>query len=144
MDEVVELRREVQALRDALEVMRSSLESEPGLRLIQIAHLTPAERLLLGVLIRRRRATKDQLMTALYCHRPDNEPCSKIIDTCICKMRRKLKPHGIEIKTIWCAGYEIPLDSIKRIKAMVAADGSALETGGCSARADKGKSCRGG
>jgi two-component system cell cycle response regulator CtrA len=134
MDEVVELRREVQALRDALEAMRSSLESEPGLKLIQIAHLTHTERLLLGILIRRRRVTKDQLMTALYCHRPDNEPCAKIIDTYICKIRKKLKPHGIEIKTVWCAGYEIPLDSIERIKAMIAAaDGSALGPEGCSA-----------
>jgi len=134
MDQVVELRHEVQALRDALEAMRSSLESEPGLKLIQIAHLTHTERLVLGILIRRRRVTKDQLMTALYCHRPDNEPCAKIIDTYICKIRKKLKPHGIEIKTVWCAGYEIPLDSIERIKAMIAAaDGSALETGGCSA-----------
>jgi DNA-binding response OmpR family regulator len=134
MDEVVELRREMQALRDALEDMRSSLEREPGLKLIQIAHLTPTERLLLGILIRRRRVTKDQLMTALYCDRPDNEPCAKIIDTFICKMRRKLEPHGIEIKTVWNAGYEIPLDSIERIKAMIAgADGSALETGGCLA-----------
>ena len=134
MDEVVELRHEVQALRDALEAMRSSLESEPGLKLIQIAHLTHTERLVLGILIRRRRVTKDQLMTALYCHRPDNEPCPKIIDVMVCKIRKKLKPHGIVIKTIWSTGYEIPLDSIERIKAMIAAaDGSALETGGCSA-----------
>ena len=128
MDEVVELRREVQALRDTLEAMRSSLESEPGLKLIQIAHLTRAERLLLGILIRRRRATRDQLMTALYCHRPDTEPCAKIIDTYICKIRKKLKPHGIEIKTVWCAGYEIPLDSLERIKAMIAATQPALTT----------------
>src|SRR5215469_13788520 len=122
MDEVVELRREMQALRDALEAMRSSLEREPGLKLIQIAHLTHTERQLLDILIRRRRVTKDQLMTALYCHRPDNEPGTKIIDTYICKIRKKLKPHGIEIKTVWCEGYEIPLDSIERIKAMIAAD----------------------
>ena len=134
MDEVVELRHEVQALRDALEAMRSALESEPGLKLIQIAYLTHTERLVLGILIRRRRVTKEQLMTALYCHRPDNEPCAKIIDVMICKIRKKLKPHGIEIKTIWYEGYEIPLGSIERIKAMIAAaDGSALETGGCSA-----------
>src|SRR5215472_9340353 len=136
MYEVVELRlrREVQALCDALEAMRSSLKSEPGLKLIQIAHLTHAERQLLGILIRRRRVTKDQLMTALYCHRPDNEPGAKIIDTYICKIRKKLKPYGIEIKTLWCAGYEMPLDSIERVKAMIAAaDGSALLPGECSA-----------
>ena len=114
--------------------MRSSLESEPDLKLIQIAHLTHTERLVLGILIRRRRVTKDQLMTALYCHRPDNEPCPKIIDVMICKIRKKLKPHGNVIKTIWCEGYEIPLGSIERIKAMIAAaDSAALETGGCSA-----------
>ena len=134
MDQVVELRHEVQALRDALEAMRSSLESEPGLKLIQIAYLTHTERLVLGILTRRRRVTKDQLMTALYCHRPDNEPCAKIIDTYICKIRKKLKPHGIEIKTLWCAGYEIPTDSLERIKAMIAAaDGSALVPGECPA-----------
>jgi hypothetical protein len=99
-----------------------------GNKLIQIAHLTRTDRLLLGILIRHRRATRDQLMTALLCHRADDEPCAKIFDTYICKIRKKLKPHGIEIKTVWCAGYEIPLDSLERIKAMIAATQPALTT----------------
>ena len=32
----------------------------------------------------------------------------KIIDVWICKMRKKLRPYGIEVKTAWGAGYEIP------------------------------------
>ena len=31
----------------------------------------------------------------------------KIVDVFICKIRRKLKPHGIEIKTIWGCGYQM-------------------------------------
>jgi hypothetical protein len=51
----------------------------------------------------------------------------------VLRMRNNQR-HQPSDSTVWCAGYEIPLDSIERIKAMIAAAaGSALETGGCPA-----------
>jgi DNA-binding response OmpR family regulator len=121
MSELIELRREVEALRDALEAMRGALASDAGLKIIEIGKLTLSERLLLGLLMRRHRATKDQMMTMLYADRPDDEPTSKILDTMICKMRKKLKPHGVEIRTIHGAGYELPPASREIIKALMGA-----------------------
>ena len=111
MSELFALRREVEALRDALEAMRGALE---------LAKLTYSERMLLGLLMRRHRVTKDQMMTMLYADRPDEEPDSKILDVMICKMRKKLSPHGVEIRTIHGAGYELPSTSREKIKALMA------------------------
>ena len=120
MSELFALRREVEALRDALEAMRGALASDAGVKIIELAKLTYNERMLLGLLMRRHRATKDQMMTMLYADRPDEEPDSKILDVMICKMRKKLRPHGVEIRTILGAGYELPSTSREKIKALMA------------------------
>ena len=120
MSELFALRREVEALRDALEAMRGALTSDAGVKIIELAKLTYSERMLLGLLMRRHRVTKDQMMTMLYADRPDEEPDSKILDVMICKMRKKLSPHGVEIRTIHGAGYELPPTSREKIKALMA------------------------
>ena len=120
MSELFALRREVEALRDALEAMRGALASDAGVKIIELAKLTYSERMLLGLLMRRHRATKDQMMTMLYADRPDEEPDSKILDVMICKMRKELRPHGVEIRTILGAGYELPSTSREKIKALMA------------------------
>ena len=120
MSELFALRREVEALRDALEAMRGALASDAGVKIIELAKLTYSERMLLGLLMRRHRATKDQMMTMLYADRPDEEPDSKILDVMICKMRKKLSPYGVEIRTIHGAGYELTPTSREKIKALMA------------------------
>ena len=120
MSELFALRREVEALRDALEAMRGALASDAGVKIIELAKLTYSERMLLGLLMRRHRATKDQMMTMLYADRPDEEPDSKILDVMICKMHKKLSPHGVEIRTIHGAGYELTPTSREKIKALMA------------------------
>jgi len=120
MGELIALRREVEALRDALEAMRGALASDAAIKIIELAKLTYSERMLLGLLMRRHRVTKDQMMTMLYADRPDEEPGSKILDVMICKMRKKLSPHGVEIRTIHGAGYELPPTSREKIKALMA------------------------
>jgi hypothetical protein len=51
---------------------------------------------------------KEHLHGALYYRRPDvDAPEQKICDTLICKLRKHLEPHGVEIRTVWGAGYQI-------------------------------------
>jgi two-component system cell cycle response regulator CtrA len=119
MAELIALRREVEALRDALEAMCGALAADAGLKIIEVAKLTFSERLLLGLLMRRQRATKEQMMTVLYADRPDDEPGSKILEVMICKMRKKLSPHGVEICTIRGAGYKLTPTSREKIKALM-------------------------
>ncbi|MEO0449078.1 MAG: helix-turn-helix domain-containing protein [Pseudomonadota bacterium] len=46
----------------------------------------------------------------------------KIVDVIICKIRKKLKPYGIEIKTIWGCGYQMEKDSADRFYELTYAE----------------------
>jgi len=75
-----------------------------------IMALTSSEEKMLGFLMKRERATKAQLMDALYSDRVtvDEEPSLKIVDVFICKIRKKVAKFGIEIQTHWGLGYSLP------------------------------------
>jgi two-component system cell cycle response regulator CtrA len=71
--------------------------------------LTGQETRVFSVLVGRAVATKGAIMAALYSDRADEdadvEP--KIVDVFICKIRKKLKPFGITIQTVWGQGYSL-------------------------------------
>ena len=69
--------------------------------------LTQSEARVFAHLTTREQATKQSIMLAMYSDRIDIEPEIKIVDVFICRMRKKLKPFGIEILTIWGAGYAL-------------------------------------
>lgn len=69
--------------------------------------LTGKECALLGILMKRDTCTKQQIMSGLYAIGPDEEPEVKIVDVFVCKMRKKLKPFGIEVDTVWGQGYRL-------------------------------------
>ncbi len=56
--------------------------------------------------------------TLLYGARPDcDQPQPKVMDVQVCKLRRKMKPHGVKIKTRWGQGWLMPKDSKDLIRA---------------------------
>jgi hypothetical protein len=71
------------------------------------------------VLMKRDEADKDVLhyviesQRSLRRSRPDNPETTdpKMVDVVVCNLRRRLKPYGIEIKTIWGHGYYLDDDS---------------------------------
>ncbi|MBB3963513.1 helix-turn-helix domain-containing protein [Rhizobium metallidurans] len=69
--------------------------------------LTPLEARVFSHLTTRDQASKQSIMLAMYSDRIDVEPEIKIVDVFVCKMRKKLKPFGIEILTLWGAGYSL-------------------------------------
>lgn len=69
--------------------------------------LTQSEARVFSHLTTREQATKQSIMLAMYSDRIDVEPEMKIVDVFVCKMRKKLKPFGIEIITVWGAGYAL-------------------------------------
>jgi two-component system cell cycle response regulator CtrA len=93
-----ELEERVRQLEDAL---------SPSAVLIPIEwRLTTSEARMFAHLTTKPQCSKDSLMAALYGLKPDDdEPEVKIVDVFVCKMRRKLKPFGVEIVTIWGQGY---------------------------------------
>lgn len=74
--------------------------------------LTQQETRVFGTLVNREVATKDAVMAALYSDRAgaEGEVEPKIVDVFVCKIRKKLKPFGIEIRTVWGQGYALKAD----------------------------------
>lgn len=68
---------------------------------------TRQQSLVLGLLLRRPEVTKDQLHQAIERDRSGGkEPTSaKLVDVLVCILRRKLKPYGFTVKTMWGHGY---------------------------------------
>jgi hypothetical protein len=69
-------------------------------------NLTPAESRLVGALLVRADCTKDALHVAM-AENGDPTSAIKTVDVVVCKVRKKLRKHGIEITTVWNRGYMI-------------------------------------
>jgi DNA-binding response OmpR family regulator len=82
--------------------------------------LTRSEALMFGVLLNNRTCQVSTFMTALFSLEIDDPPEEKILDVWVCKMRKKLTPYGIEIKTHWGVGYEMPEESKARARELMA------------------------
>ena len=82
--------------------------------------LTGKEAGLVGFLLTRPLASKADLMSALYSLRPDEPPHEKIVDVFVCKVRKKLRPFGVEILTVWGQGYRIDKATRERLTAQLA------------------------
>jgi two-component system cell cycle response regulator CtrA len=108
------LEAENERLRDELEALKASL----GLRFLAPVEmgLTGHETKMFGRLLRGDAVSKDGLMNAVYTVGIDDQPEIKIIDVFICKIRKKLKPFGIEIATIWGVGYQMTAQSVASFK----------------------------
>lgn len=73
--------------------------------------LTASETRVFGTLLARDLATKDAIMAALYRNDAKDEAEIKIVDVFVCKMRRKLKPFGVEVLTRWGEGYYLSAET---------------------------------
>jgi len=107
-----ELREHVRRLEDAL-IGTFETPFEWG--------LTAAERIVFGVLVNREVASKDAMMAALYRSMGKDEPDPKIVDVFVCKLRRKVKPYGITIRTHWGTGWQLDDTTRRRFGRSAAA-----------------------
>jgi DNA-binding response OmpR family regulator len=69
----------------------------------------------------RRVITHDTLFDALYGGRRDGGPeTAKVVErVTVYKLRGRMHPHGIEIKTIYGVGYEISEADQMKLRALV-------------------------
>jgi two-component system, cell cycle response regulator CtrA len=115
LDEIESLRGENEQLRDAL-----GITTEIPLCL----GLTPYQKRLLGFLLKRDRVPRENMHLAIMrtvgSKRDETDP--KMVDATICKMRKKLRPRGIEISTDWGFGYFMAADSKARLRQIIAAE----------------------
>lgn len=69
--------------------------------------LTASEARVFAHLTTRDECSKDSIMAAMYSNRVDAGPEIKIVDVFICKLRKKLRPFGVSITTLWGRGYAL-------------------------------------
>lgn len=81
--------------------------------------LTRVETIVLGVLMTRARPGHAAFWCALYADSED-PPDAKVLDVHVCKLRRKLKPLGILIRTEWGMGWHLPAADRARLRKIAA------------------------
>lgn len=80
--------------------------------------LTRSEERILGALVRSGKLlSMPQLYTAIYGERLD-PPEPIILNVHIHRMRKKLRPHGVEIANVWGRGYRIAPEHLERLNAL--------------------------
>ena len=84
-------------------------------QIMRVYGLTGAEATMFSVLLRRAEVVRETLHTAIKKIGAGKETGIKIVDVFICKMREKLKRHGIFIFTIWGKGYFLDPDGRKLV-----------------------------
>lgn len=123
-DKLIErLEEENDVLRERIAMLETMLSGPEDILPIEVAMaLSNSERLVLGALLQRERVSKDQIMATLYRNSGKDEAEPKIVDVFICKIRKKLKPFGVDIETLWGTGYFIGVDGKKKLRG----EGSAV------------------
>lgn len=99
------LRAENDVLRERIACLEEQLVATKQLPMEW--RLTVQEARVFGVLVNRELATKEAIMSGLYIDRGVDEAEQKIVDVFICKIRKKLKPFGVRIETVWGRGYRL-------------------------------------
>lgn len=77
---------------------------------IRLFKVTRQQAAVLAVMLKRAEMTKAQIHTVLQENRPSasREPTDqKMVDVVVFHIRKKLKPYGIGIETVWGTGYLI-------------------------------------
>jgi two-component system cell cycle response regulator CtrA len=117
--ELVHLRELVSEQRDLIREMRAATTSEVA-DFVAVAGLTVSEATVVATLVKHGKATKQRLFSALFDGRanPNDAPEPKIIDVFVCKIRKKLRPAGIEIGTVWGWGYNLTPENVAKIRAL--------------------------
>lgn len=112
------LREEIRLLRDRVEFLEEenrqlrathlTRDWEPPLEL----GLTPNEKIIFaGLFNQKGTCSKPFLMDLIYALRPGEAAEEKIIDVCICRMRKKIAEFELQIDTVWGQGYAMPEES---------------------------------
>lgn len=108
---------EVEALRARVEQLEHVLGLD--MRAPLAFGLTPQEHRLFGILMTREIISQDHIMAAMYQHLPNEWPSEKVVRVFICKLRRKLVRHDIQIETVWGTGYRITKAAKAKARALL-------------------------
>uniref|UniRef100_UPI00333BC414 helix-turn-helix domain-containing protein n=1 Tax=Mesorhizobium sp. M0050 TaxID=2956861 RepID=UPI00333BC414 len=105
-DLVIRQQQELDMLRERIRQLEDALVP-PSISVPLEWLLTSSEARLFAFLTTRQIASKAAIMQAIYSAGADDEPEPKIVDVFVCKIRKKLKPFGVQIETVWGQGYSL-------------------------------------
>jgi hypothetical protein len=89
-------------------------------RLRDVFGLEPGLSPILGMLMKRTFVSHSSLYTVLYAGRPEYDwPDAKVMDVQICKLRRKLRKHGVAIQTRWGEGWGMSMSDKAKVRAIL-------------------------
>lgn len=112
------LRAENERLREELryyETLPSADDWTPRFTL----GLTRTQGGVLRLLVQRGRVSSEQLLHHCYHGDPDRIPTDpQLPKVYICQLRKKLRPFGLEIETIWGDGYRMSPEHREAVRAM--------------------------
>src|SRR3954447_23452497 len=116
-----------QLVRDRVEELERVLGVDRSLtsRLRDVFGLEPGLSPILGMLMKRTFVSHSSLYTVLYAGRPECDwPSAKVMDVQICKLRRKLRKHGVSIETRWGEGWSMTMADKAKVRTVIEAFGS--------------------
>src|SRR5579883_1983194 len=117
--EIIAARATIAALQTQLANYRALLR--PIETLPRSWRLTPTETQIAIALARSNNGLRKCALHEII--NPETE--AKIVDVFVCKVRKKLAPHGITIETIWGDGFRMPCES--RLAVMAAMEGESYD-----------------
>ena len=105
---------EIYNLQHKLQIYEADNKDDPIADIRRILGIPRRPASLLLSLMDGRIHTKENILQIIYMDRPDEAPESKIVDVFVCKIRKKVKPWGVRIETIWGSGYRlVDVDRLK-------------------------------
>ena len=110
---------ELQRLRDRVEMLEDALGISPSItsRLRAAFGLSLGEARILGILMSRQLIGFDAMYSVLYgALAEDDQPSDQVVKVHIFKLRKKLKPHDIEIATLVSEGYALRPEAKRAIR----------------------------
>uniref|UniRef100_UPI003BAAB766 helix-turn-helix domain-containing protein n=1 Tax=Stappia sp. TaxID=1870903 RepID=UPI003BAAB766 len=116
-DELTMLRDENERLRARIDELEHALFRDVSLPIEW--RLTVQEARVFGILVTRSLATRTAILAALYDDLGRDQAEAKIVDVFVCKIRKKLKPFGIEIHTRWGEGWYLDEDQRESLRQML-------------------------
>ena len=118
-EQAVRLRDQLEEAHEQIRQLRETVRPSNVTRYRGL-DLTRTEQAALQILVTAQGAcSNERLFQGLYGSRCEaSQPTSRIISVFICRLRRKLRPHGIEIDTLRGVGLFIRPQSKERLRAL--------------------------
>jgi DNA-binding winged helix-turn-helix (wHTH) protein len=115
---IAELRDQLDKAQEKILRLQQLLQAQSG-NLHEGIRLTPNQRTVVDMLlVTNGICTNENLYAALYVSHQGHKPDPKILREMLRLIRRQLRPHAIEIKTVFGKGYTMPLESKTKLKEL--------------------------